>query len=67
MALRVGLIARGMFRFVIDAADPFIVPGSHGGLVVPSLIQRSWGERPGQAPRCLELPRHGVESDAQLS
>lgn len=43
-------IARGLFRFVIDEPRPFIVGGS-----APTLIQRSWGERPGQAPRCLDL------------
>jgi DNA (cytosine-5)-methyltransferase 1 len=34
------------------------VTGAHRGehaLVAPTLIQRSWGERPGQAPRCLDI------------
>lgn len=67
-------IARGVDRFVINAAEPFIVPVTHAGdhrvhsvneplrtvtaahrgelsLVAPTLIQQSWGERPGQAPR----------------
>lgn len=71
-------IARGIQRFVVEAAEPFIIPVSHQGdhrahsireplrtvtgahrgehaLVAPTLIQRSWGERPGQAPRCLDI------------
>jgi len=71
-------IARGVRRYVIEAAEPFIVPVSHAGdarahsireplrtvtgahrgehaLVAPSLIQQSWGERKGQAPRCLDI------------
>lgn len=71
-------IARGMQRYVLDSADPFIVPianwsrdGSHsaqqpigtitakprGGahaVVAPVLIQAGYGEREGQAPRCLD-------------
>jgi DNA (cytosine-5)-methyltransferase 1 len=34
------------------------VTGAHRGelaLIAPSLIQRSWGERPGQAPRCMDI------------
>ena len=73
-------IARGIRRYVIDAARPFVVPvKSWGGggneprgldeplrsitagkrgefaLVAPSLIQTGYGEREGQAPRCLDL------------
>lgn len=80
-------IARGIRRYVIDAAEPFIVPpdaspfiariGQTGGrgkyvndcreplttvttkaehlLVSPTLIQQSWGERQGQAPRALDI------------
>lgn len=67
-------IARGVRKFVIEAAEPFIAPLTHAGddrvhsirepvrtvtaanrgelgLVSPTLIQTSWGERPGQAPR----------------
>lgn len=69
-------IARGVYRYVLDAAEPFIAPvkswggggngprsireplrtvtGSKRGehaIVSPTLIQTSWGERPGQAPR----------------
>jgi DNA (cytosine-5)-methyltransferase 1 len=71
-------IARGLRRYVIDAAEPFIVPVTHQGdlrtygihepmrtvtgakrgehaLVSPTLIQQSWGERQGQAPRALDI------------
>lgn len=67
-------IARGIFKYVINAEKPFIVTTNHQGenfrgmdvdepfktitasrddhqLVVPTLIQRGWGERKGQAPR----------------
>lgn len=67
-------IAAGIRRFVIEAAEPFIVTLTHQGgergrsvsaplptvtaahrgelaLVSPTLIQTSWGERQGQAPR----------------
>lgn len=71
-------IARGMFKYVIDNPQPFIVPVTHAGdarvyniaepmrtvtgakrgehaLVSPTLIQTGYGEREGQAPRCLDL------------
>lgn len=71
-------IARGIRRFVIESARPFIIPVSHAGddraqsidepvrtitassrspfaLVAPTLIQTGYGERPGQAPRALDL------------
>ena len=73
-------IARGIRRYVLDAAQPFIIPvKSWGGggneprglgeplrtvtaskrgemaLVAPTLIQTSYGEREGQAPRTLDL------------
>lgn len=71
-------IARGIRRYVVDAAEPFIVPVSHAGdtrahgldeplrtvtassrspftIVAPTLIQTSYGEREGQAPRTLDL------------
>lgn len=70
-------IARGMKRYVLDSADPFIVPVTHQGadrvhsirepartitganrgelmLSTPVLIQAGYGERDGQAPRCLD-------------
>ena len=71
-------IARGIRRYVIEAAQPFIVPLTHHGdarthsigdpmptvtgahrgehaLVAPTLVQTGYGERPGQAPRSLDL------------
>jgi DNA (cytosine-5)-methyltransferase 1 len=71
-------IARGLRKYVLEAAEPFIVPVTHAGdarvhslrepmptvtaahrgekaLVSPTLIQTSWGEREGQAPRCLDI------------
>ena len=73
-------IARGVKRYVIDAAQPFIVPLTHHGerrghsvsdpfptvtgahrgelaLVAPTMVQTSWGEREGQAPRCLDIEK----------
>lgn len=75
-------IAEGIRRYVLEAADPFIIRYNSGGgdqawrgqgldrpittldtqnrfgLVVPTLITRGWGERPGQTPRVpgLEKP-----------
>lgn len=43
-------IARGIRRFVLETDKPFIV-----GDVAPTLIQTGYGERPGQAPRSLDL------------
>lgn len=73
-------IAKGIQKFVLDAADPFIVPISNYGsgesvqsvheplrtitawprggafsLVAPTLVQTGYGEREGQAPRCLDM------------
>jgi DNA (cytosine-5)-methyltransferase 1 len=66
-------IARGIWRFVLNAADPFIIPVTHGGdlrsysIREPfrtvtgahrgelALVQTGYGERPGQAPRSLDL------------
>lgn len=73
-------IARGIHRYVLESADPFIVPIAHysgperahsiddslhtitaypksGAFAVcaPTLIQTSYGERDGQAPRTLDL------------
>jgi len=44
-------IARGLRRYVIENPTPFVVPG----LAAPTLIQTGYGERPGQAPRALDL------------
>lgn len=72
-------IARGVMRYVVNAASPFIVRMGHTGhgdagkahgigeplstitskaehlLAVPTLVQTGCGERPGQAPRSLDL------------
>lgn len=71
-------IARGIARFVLAAAVPFVMHLTHQGerrvhsldeplptvtcanrgelaLVAPTLIQTSYGERKGQAPRVLDL------------
>lgn len=71
-------IAKGIMRYVVDAADPFIVNLTHGGrlepldeplktvtgahrgekaLVMPTLIQTGYGERPGQSPRVPGLDK----------
>jgi DNA (cytosine-5)-methyltransferase 1 len=47
-------IARGIQKFVLGAAKPFVVP-SPRALVAPSMIAASWGERAGQAPRVHDL------------
>ncbi len=43
-------IGRGLARFVFGSLEPFVV-----GDVAPLLIQTSYGEREGQAPRVLDL------------
>jgi DNA (cytosine-5)-methyltransferase 1 len=72
-------IARGVMRYVVNSADPFIVPianwsadtvqaigeplrtitawpkGGAFSVVAPTLVQTGYGERPGQAPRSLDL------------
>ena len=71
-------IAKGIMRYVVDAAEPFIVNLTHGGrlealhkplktvtganrgekaLLMPTLIQTGYGERPGQAPRVPGLDK----------
>lgn len=73
-------IARGLRRYVIEAAEPFIVPLTHHverrvhpvnepmptitaahrgehALVAPTLVQTGYGERPGQAPRSLDIQK----------
>lgn len=47
-------IAKGIMRYVVNAANPFIVPLTKA-LVVPTLVQTGYGEREGQAPRALDL------------
>ena len=48
-------IAHGVMRYVVNTDQPYIVTTSEDGLsnslAVPTLIQRSYGERKGQAPR----------------
>lgn len=74
-------IARGIQRYVLGAAKPFVVTmrgtgpaqirasardigapigtvsagGVHHALVAPTLVQTSYGEREGQAPRALDI------------
>jgi DNA (cytosine-5)-methyltransferase 1 len=47
-------IARGVQRYVVDAAEPFLVPRLS---IVPTLIQTGYGERSGQVPRVPGLGR----------
>lgn len=83
-------IAKGIFRYVINAKEPFIVTCNHGkegfrgqgvnepmktitasrdahGLIVPTLIQTGYGERPGQSPRVpgLDKPLGTVVASGQ--
>jgi len=46
-------IAAGVVRFVLGA-NPYTVE-TGGELVSPTLVQTGYGERPGQAPRALDL------------
>lgn len=45
-------IAKGIMRYVVEAEQPFIVPG-----VAATLVQTGYGERPGQAPRVPGLDK----------
>ncbi len=45
-------IAKGIQRYVVDAAEPYIVGSS-----IPTLVQTGYGERPGQAPRVPGLDK----------
>lgn len=47
-------IARGVRKFVLDSAAPYVVP-TRSGFMSPSLIHQSNGERPGQAPRIYDI------------
>ena len=87
-------IAKGIQRYVVESADPFIVgqggpiysgkpatvskpfgtitTENHRALVVPTLIQTGYGERPGQAPRVPGLDKPigtlvGTEKHALVS
>lgn len=44
-------IAAGLDRYVVNHARPFVVRQGYA----PSLVQTGYGERPGQAPRALDL------------
>jgi DNA (cytosine-5)-methyltransferase 1 len=46
-------IARGIRRFVLESDDVFVV--DMPAMQAPTLIQTGYGERPGQAPRSLDL------------
>lgn len=61
-------IARGIFKFLLEDPQPFIVPDEHGqGPLIPTLIQTGYGERNGQAPRVpgLRKPLGTVVAGAQ--
>lgn len=45
-------IAKGIMRYVVEAEQPFIVPG-----VAATLVQTGYGERPGQSPRVPGLDK----------
>lgn len=45
-------IAKGIVRYVMEAEQPFIVPG-----VAATLVQTGYGERPGQSPRVPGLDK----------
>jgi DNA (cytosine-5)-methyltransferase 1 len=47
-------VAHGVMRYVVNNPRPFIVPDTDQA---PTLIQVGYGERKGQAPRCLDLHR----------
>lgn len=49
-------IAEGIRRFVLESPTPFVVPVGDG-VMAPSMVQTSYGERPGQRPRCLDLSK----------
>jgi DNA (cytosine-5)-methyltransferase 1 len=58
-------IAKGVMRYVVDAAEPFIVPGP----IVPTIISMGHGERPGQQPRVpgVERPHSTITAQGQHS
>ncbi len=58
-------IAKGIMRYVVDAAEPFIVPGP----IVPTIISMGYGERPGQQPRVpgIEQPHSTITAQGQHS
>jgi DNA (cytosine-5)-methyltransferase 1 len=51
-------IVRGVRKYVLNAPRPFVLPVDGDGMIaVPTLIQKGYGERPGQAPRVPGLER----------
>lgn len=51
-------IAEGVRRYVLNTPRPFLVNlGDPDQPVAPAMIQTGYGERPGQAPRVLDLQR----------
>lgn len=58
-------IAKGIMRYVVEAAEPFIVPG----LAVPTIISMGHGERAGQQPRVpgVERPHSTITAQGQHS
>lgn len=50
-------IAAGIQRYVLNNPTPFVVPvdDERVAMMAPTLVQTSYGERPGQRPRYLDL------------
>lgn len=48
-------IARGVQKFVIDCAEPFVLTDADGRPFVPYMVHRGNGERLGQAPRIYDI------------
>lgn len=59
-------VALGIERYALDTTTPHVMRLG-GGLAVPALVQTGYGERPGQAPRVLDLdaPLGVVVADGQ--
>lgn len=47
-------IAEGIRRYVVGTPTPYLVNVPEG-LAIPTLVQTGYGEREGQAPRCLNI------------
>ena len=61
-------IAKGVMRYVVDCADPFIVP-TLAGQAVPTIVSMGHGERAGQQPRVpgIEVPHSTITAQGQHS
>ena len=61
-------IAKGVMRYVVDCADPFIVPTTTGP-AVPTIVSMGHGERAGQQPRVpgIEVPHSTITAQGQHS